>query len=51
MGHMYTMQYFSTIRTWEIMPCPAAGNKVEMIISSEVRETGRDNYHMISPLG
>ena len=30
------------------MPSPAARNKVEMIMPSEVRETGRDNYHITS---
>ena len=29
----------------------ATGKKVEMIILSEVRETGIDKYHMISLLG
>ena len=33
------------------MPSPATGNKVEMIILSEVRETERDKYHVISPVG
>ena len=35
------------------MPKPAAGEKIEMIILSEVRDVGRDKYqyHMISPLG
>ena len=28
------------------MPSPAARNKVEMIIPSELRVTGRDNYHI-----
>ena len=28
------------------MPSPATGSKVEMIILSELRETGRDNYHI-----
>ena len=34
------------------MPKPAAGEKIEMIILSEVRDVGRDKYqyHMISPL-
>ena len=34
MGYMYTMQYFSTIKKEEIMPRPATGEKVEMIIPS-----------------
>ena len=33
------------------MLSPATGNKVAIIIPSEIRETGRDKYHMISPLG
>ena len=32
------------------MPSPAPGNKVEMIILIEVRETERDKYHVILPL-
>ena len=32
------------------MPNPATGNKVEIIIPSEVRETGIDTFHVISPL-
>ena len=34
------------------MPRPATGEKVEMIIPSEVKDTGRDKYqyHTISPL-
>ena len=48
---MYTMQYFSAIRKQEMMASPATGSRVEMIIPSEVRETGRDKYHVISPLG
>ena len=35
------------------MPNPASGNKAEMIILNNVRDTGRDeyHYHMISLLG
>ena len=44
-GHMYTMQNFSAIRKQELLPSPAAGSRVEMIIP------GRDKYHVISPLG
>ena len=33
------------------MPSPAPGKKVEMIILSDARETGRDKYQMISLLG
>ena len=45
------MQYFSTIEKQEIMSSPAAGKNIEMIIPSEVRETGTDKCHMIPLLG
>ena len=43
-GYMYTVQYFSTIKKSEIMPKPATGEKIEMIILSEVRNAERDKY-------
>ena len=33
------------------MSSPAPGKKVEMIVLSDVRETGRDKYQMTSLLG
>ena len=45
---MYTTHYFSTIKKQEILPSPAAGKTLEMIIPSEVRGTGRDKYHDIT---
>ena len=50
-GYIYTAQYFSTLKKQEIRPSMATGKKVEMIILSEVRETGIDKYHIISLLG
>ena len=50
-GYMYTIQYFSTIKNQEIMSSLATEKKVEMIIPSELRQTGRDKYHMMSLLG
>ena len=50
-GYMYTIQYFSTIKNQEIMSSLATEKKVEMIIPSELRQTWRDKYHMISLLG
>ena len=44
-GHTYAMQNFSAIRKQELLPSPAAGSRVEMVIP------GRDKYHVISPLG
>ena len=51
MRHMYTVQYFSTIRTQEIMASMATAEKVETITPSEARGTGRDMYHMASLVG
>ena len=50
-GYTYTMHYFSTIKKQEIMSSPASEKKLEMIIPSEVRETGTDTCHMMSLLG
>ena len=50
-GYMYTIQYFSTIKNQEIMSSLATEKKVEMIIPSELRQTWRDKYHIISLLG
>ena len=51
MGYIYPKQYFSTIKKQEIMSSPASEKKLEMIIPSEVRETGTDTCHMMSLLG
>ena len=51
MAYMYTTHYFSTIKKQEILPSPAAGKTLEMIIPSEVRGTGTDKCHIISLLG
>ena len=50
-GYTYIMQYFSTTKKQEILPSPASGKKLEMIIPSEVRKTRTDMCHMISLLG
>ena len=51
MVYIHTMEYSSAIKKDEIMPFPATGKEVEMIILNEVSETGKDKYHMISLLG
>ena len=45
-GYIHTMQCFSTKKKQEIIPSPATDKKVKAIISSEVRETGTDKYHI-----
>ena len=48
---MHPVQYFSAIRKQEMTPRPATGDRVEVSIPSEVRETETDKHHMISLLG
>ena len=46
--HIYTMEYYSAIKKNEIMPFAAAWMELEIIILSEVSQTDKDKYHMIS---
>ena len=48
MWYTYTMDYFSGIKKNEIMPCAATWMDLEIIILSEVSQTEKDKYHMIS---
>ena len=45
---IYTMEYYSAIEKNEIMPLAATWIDLEMIILSEVSQTEKDKYHMIS---
>lgn len=47
-GSGNTVEYYSAMNKHEIMAFPAMGKQVEMIIQSEVSETGKHKYHMIS---
>ena len=42
MGYIYTMQQYSERKRDEIMPFPGTGKKLEMVILSELYETGKD---------
>ena len=44
----YTMGYYSAIKKNEIMPFAATWMDLEIIILSEVSQTKKDKYHMIS---
>ena len=48
MWHIYTMEYYSAIQKTEILPFAATWMDLEMIILSEVSQTEKDKYHMIS---
>ena len=46
--HTHTMEYQSAIKKNETMPFAAAWMDLEKIISSEVSQTEKDNYHITS---
>ena len=46
--YIYTMEYYSAIKKNEIMPFAATWLDLEIIILSEVSQTEKDKYHMIS---
>ena len=48
MWYIYTMEYYSAVKKNEIMPFAATWIQLEMIILSEVSQTEKDKYHMIS---
>ena len=48
MWHIYTMGYYSAIKRKEIMPFAATWMGLEIIILSEVSNTEKDKYHMLS---
>ena len=46
--YIYTMEYYSAIKKNEIMPFVVTWMDLETIILSEVNQTKKDKYHMIS---
>ena len=46
--HTHTMEYYSAIKKSEIMPFATTWMDLEIIILSEVSQTEKDKYHMIS---
>ena len=48
MWSIYIMKYYSAIKKNEIMPFAATWMDLEIIILSEVCQTEKDKYHMIS---
>ena len=45
---IYTVEYYSVMKKKEIMPFAATWMELEIIILSEVSQTEKDKYHMIS---
>ena len=48
MWHLYTWEYYSAIKKNEIMPFAATWMDPEIVILSEISQTEKDKYHMIS---
>ena len=48
MWYIYTMEYYSATKKNEIMPFVATWMDLEIIKLSEVSQTEKDKYHMIS---
>ena len=46
--YIYTVEYYSTTKKNEMMPFAATWMDLEFIILSEVNQTEKDKYHMIS---
>ena len=48
MWYIYTMEYYSAIKRYEIMPLAATWVELETVILSEISQKEKDKYHMIS---
>ena len=48
MCYIYTMEYYLAIKRNEIMPFAATWMDLEIVILSEISQTEKDKYHMIS---
>ena len=46
--YIYTMEYYSAIKKNKIMPFAATQMDLEIVILSEVSQTQKDKYHVIS---
>ena len=48
MWYIYTMEYYSAIKKNEIMPFAATWMEQEIVILSEVNQTEKDKYRMLT---
>ena len=48
MWYIYTMEYYSAIKKNEVMPFAAKWMNLEIVILSEVSQTEKEKYRMIS---
>ena len=47
--YIYTMEYYTVERKKELLPFTTPRMELESIMLSEISQTVRDKYHMISP--
>ena len=50
MWFIYTMEYYSAIRKDEYLPFTSTWMELEGIMLSEISQSVKDNYHMVSLL-
>ena len=48
MWYIYTMEYYAAIKRNEILPFATTCLELEGIMLSEISQSEKDNYHMIS---
>ena len=48
--YTYTMEYHAAERKKELLPFVTAWMELESIMLSEISQTVKDKYHMISPI-
>ena len=48
--YIYTMKYYVSKRKKELLPFETAWMELESTMLSEISQTVRDKYHMISPI-
>ena len=48
--YSYTMEYYAAERKKELLPFETAWMELESTMLSEISQTVRDKYHMISPI-
>ena len=48
MWYIYTMEYYAAIKRNEILPFATTWMELEGIMLSEISQSEKDNYHMIS---
>ena len=50
MWYIRTIEYYSALKKNEIMPFATTWMALEIVILSELRQTEKDKYHMISSI-